>query len=165
MRIFFLAGRKALEHSQTETSILRELRKSAGCSSSELLIIFEKALSHSKESSKEINRLWSRMLPDIAQSAKVIEVESKKIGIQVIDIPRQLITKLAGMMAETFDGAGIVISDTNIAISSKYINANDLLRKIQDTIGGKGGGSPKAANGKLSRTVTTDELISILSHF
>lgn len=165
VRIFFLAGTKALEHSQTETSILRELRKSAGCSSSELLIIFEKALSHSKESSKEINRLWSRMLPDIAQSAKVIEVESKKIGIQVIDIPRQLITKLAGMMAETFDGAGIVISDTNIAISSKYINANDLLKKIQDTIGGKGGGSPKAANGKLSRTVTTDELISILSHF
>ena len=165
VRIFFLAGRKALEHSQTETSILRELRKSAGCSSSELLAIFEKALSHSKESSKEINRLWSQMLPDIAKSTKVIEVESKKIGIQVIDIPKQLITKLAGMMAETFDGAGIVISDTNIAISSKYINANDLLRKIQDTIGGKGGGSPKAANGKLSRTVTTDELISILSHF
>ena len=165
VRIFFLAGTKALEHSQTETSILRELRKSAGCSSSELLAIFEKALSHSKESSKEINRLWSQMLPDIAKSTKVIEVESKKIGIQVIDIPRQLITKLAGMMAETFDGAGIVISDTNIAISSKYINANDLLKKIQDTIGGKGGGSPKAANGRLSRTVTTDELISILSHF
>jgi alanyl-tRNA synthetase len=164
VRISFLAGTKALEYSQTETSILRDLRKSAGCSSSELLTIFEKALSHSKESAKEINRLWSQMLPDIAQSAKVIEVESTKIGVQVADIPRQLITKLAGMMAEIFDGAGIVVSDTNIAISSKNINANDLLRKIQDSFGGKGGGSPKAANGKLSRTVTTDELISILSH-
>ncbi|MBW7990504.1 MAG: hypothetical protein FVQ84_10875 [Planctomycetes bacterium] len=165
VRIFFLAGTKALEHSQTETSILRELRKSAGCSSSELLAIFEKALSHSKELTKEINRLWSRMLPDIAKSAMVAKFESTKIGIQVVDIPRQLITKLAGMMAETFDGAGIVVSDTSIAISSNGINANDLLRKIQDTIGGKGGGSPKAANGKLSRTVTTDEVISILKHF
>jgi alanyl-tRNA synthetase len=164
VRIFFLAGTKALEHSQIETSILRELRKSAGCSSSELLTIFEKALENSKESAKEINRLWSRMLPDIAKSAKVTEVESTKIGIQVADIPRQLITKLAGMMAETFDGAGIVVSDTNIAVSSKNINANDLLKKIQDSAGGKGGGSAKAANGKLSRTVTTDELISILSH-
>jgi len=164
VRIFFLAGTKALEHSQIETSILRELRKSAGCSSSELHTIFEKALEISKESAKEINRLWSRMLPDMAQSAKVTEVESTKIGIQVADIPRQLITKLAGMMAETFDGVGIVVSDTNIAISSKNINANDLLRKIQDAIGGKGGGSPKAANGKLNKTVTTDELISILSH-
>ena len=165
VRIFFLAGTKALEHSQIETSILRELRKSAGCSSSELHTIFEKALENSKESAKEINRLWSRMLPDMAQSATVTEVESTKIGIQVADIPRQLITKLAGMMAETFDGAGIVVSDTNIAISSNGINANDLLRKIQDSFGGKGGGSAKAANGKLSRTVTTDELISTLSHF
>jgi len=163
VRISFLAGTKALEYSQTETSILRELRKSAGCSSSELLTIFEKALENSKESAKEINRLWSQMLPDIAQSAEVIEVESKNIGIQIIDIPRQLITKLAGTMAEICDGAGIVISDTNITISSKYINANDLLRKIQEAIGGKGGGSPKAANGKLNRTVTTDELISILT--
>ncbi len=164
VRIFFLAGSKALEHSQTETSILRDLRKSAGCSSSELLTIFEKALSHSKESTKEINRLWSRMLPDIAKSATLTEVESIKIGVQVVDIPRQLITKLAGMMAETFDGAGIVVSDTNIAISSKNINANDLLRKIQDSFGGKGGGSAKAANGKLNKTVTTEGLISILSH-
>ncbi|MCP4259255.1 MAG: hypothetical protein GY774_17360 [Planctomycetes bacterium] len=162
VRLFYLAGRKALEHSQIETSILRELRKSVGCSSSELLTIFEKTLSHSKKLTKEINSLWSRVLPDIAKSAEVAEVESAKIGIQIIDIPRQLITKLAGMIAETFEGAGIVVSETNIAISSKGINANDLLRKIQDAIGGKGGGSPKAANGKLSRTVATDELISIL---
>ena len=165
VRIFFLAGRKALEHSQIETSILRELRKSAGCSSSELLAIFEKALSHSKKLTKEINSLWSRMLPDIAKSAQVTEVESTKIGIQVADVPKQLITKLAGMMAETFDGAGIVVSNKNIAISSKRINAIDLLRKIQDVTGGKGGGSSKAANGKLSRTVIINELISILEHF
>ena len=165
VRIFFLAGNKALEYSQAETSILRDLRKSAGCSSSELQTIFEKALSNTKESTKEINRLWSRMLPDIAKSATVTEVESKKIGIQVTDIPRQLITKLAGMIAEIFDGGGIVVSDTNIAISSNGINVNNLLKKIQDVVGGKGGGSPKAANGKLNRTVTTDELISILSHF
>jgi len=164
VRIFFLAGTKALEYSQTETSILRDLRKSVGCSSSELLTIFEKAIENSKESAKEINRLWSRMLPDIAKSATLTEVESIKIGIQVANIPRQLITKLAGMMAETFDGAGIVISDTNIAISSNNINANDLFKKIQIAAGGKGGGSPKAANGKLNRAVTTEELISILSN-
>jgi alanyl-tRNA synthetase len=165
VRFFFLAGIKALEYSQIETSILRELRKTAGCSSSELNSIFVKALENSKESAKEIQRLWSQILPDIAKSAKVIEVESTKIGIQVTDIPRQLITKLTGMMAENFNGAGIAVSDTNIAISSNKINANNLFKKIQDTIGGKGGGSLKAANGKLDRTVTIDELISILKDF
>ena len=160
--MFFLAGRKALEHSQLETSILRELRKSAGCSTSELLAIFQKTLGHSKELTKEINRLWSRMLPDLVKSAEAAEVESSKIGIQVTDVPRQLVTKLAGMIAEAIDGTGIVVSDTSIAISSNRMNANDLLKKIQNTVGAKGGGSAKAANGKLNRTVTTDELITIL---
>jgi alanyl-tRNA synthetase len=164
VRIFFLAGRKALEHSQIETSILKELRKSVGCSSSELLTIFEKTLNHSKKQTKELNSLWSRLLPDIAKSAQVIEVKSTKIGIQVIEVPRQLITKLAGMIAEIFQGAGIVVSETNIAINSDIINAIDLLRKIQNIVGGKGGGSSKAANGKLSRTVTTNELISIINN-
>jgi len=163
-RIFFLAGRKALEHSQLETSILRELRKSAGCSTSELLTVFQKTLGHSKEMTKEVSRLWSRMLSDLVESAEVAEVESSKIGIQVTDIPKQLVTKLAGMIADAIDGVGIVVSDISIAISSNRMNANDLLRKIQNTVGGKGGGSSKAANGKLGRTVTTEELISILKH-
>jgi alanyl-tRNA synthetase len=163
-RMFFLAGRKALEHSQLETSTLRELRKSAGCSTSELLTIFQKTSDHSKELTKEISRLWSRMLPDLVKSAEAVEVESSKIGIQVTDIPRQLVTKLAGMIADAIDGAGIVVSDVNIAISSNRMNANELLSKIQNTAGGKGGGSSKAANGRLSRTVTTDELITILKH-
>jgi alanyl-tRNA synthetase len=163
-RVFFLAGGKALEHSQLETSTLRELRKSAGCSTSELLMVFQKTSDHSKELTKEINRLWSRMLPDLVKSAEAVEVESSKIGIQVADIPRQLVTKLAGMIADAIDGAGIVISDTSIAISSKRMNANELLRRIQNTVGGKGGGSSKAANGRLSRAVTTDELIAILKH-
>ena len=164
-RIFFLAGGKALEHSQLETSILRELRKSAGCSTSELSAIFQKTLGHSKELTKEISRLWSRMLPELIKSAEAAEVESSKIGIQVTDIPRQLVTKLAGMIADAIDGAGIVVSDVNIAISSNRMNANELLRKIQNTVGGKGGGSSRAANGRLSRTVTTDELITILKHY
>ncbi len=164
MRVFFLAGRNALEHSQLETSILRELRKTAGCSTSELPEVFQKTSEHSKELTKEINQLWSRMLPDLVKSAEAVEVESSKIGIQVADVPRQLVTKLAGMIADTIDGAGIVVSDVNIAISSKGMNADELLRKIQNTVGGKGGGSSKTANGRLDRTVTTEELIAILKH-
>jgi len=44
------------------------------------------------------------------------------------------------------------------------MQVNGLPRKIQNTVGGKGGGSSKAANGRLGRTVTTDELITILKH-
>jgi len=161
-RIFFLAGRKALEHSQLETFVLRELRKLAGCSTSELSTVFQKTSDHSKELTKELNRLWSLMLPELVESADIVEVELSKIGIQVAEIPKQLLTKLAAMIASAIDGAGVVVSNVNIAISSNKINANDLLKKIQNAAGGKGGGSPKAANGTLSRNVTTDDIITIL---
>ncbi len=161
-RMFFLAGKKALEHSQLETSVLRELRKLAGCSTSELFTIFQKTSDHSKELTKELNRLWSLMLPELVESVEIVEVESSKIGIRVAEIPKQLLTKLAAMIASAIDGAGVVVSDVNIAINSNKINANDLLKKIQNATGGKGGGTPKAANGRLSRNVTTDEIAAIL---
>jgi len=161
-RIFFLAGRKALEHSQLETSVLRELRKLAGCSTSELSTVFQKTSDHSKELIKELNRLWSLMLPELVESADIVEVELSKVGVQVAEIPKQLLTKLAAMIASAIDGAGVVVSNVNIAISSNKINAKDLLKKIQNAAGGKGGGSPKAANGMLSRNVTTDDIITIL---
>ena len=161
-RVFFLAGAKALEYSQLETSTLKELRKLAGCSTPELPGIFEKNLSQSKELAREVGRLWSQMLPDLATSATVVEVASSKVGVQVAGIPEPLVTKLAGMIAEATAGAGIAVSKTRIAINSRTLDAGGLLKTIQAAVGGKGGGSPKAANGSLGRAVTADELVAIL---
>ena len=161
-RIFFLAGKRALEYSQLETSALRELRKLAGCSTSELPAILQKTLNHSNELVKEVNRLWSLMLPSLVESAEITEVESSKIGIQVAEVPKQLLTKLAAMIAGAIGGAGVVVSDVNIAASSNNVNANEILKRILNAAGGKGGGSSKSANGRLSRTVTTDEIVGIL---
>jgi len=66
------------------------------------------------------------------------------------------------MIAEAMAGTGIVISGTQIAISSAGLDARNLLRQIQSHVGGKGGGSPKSANGTLGRTVTENELMDIL---
>lgn len=163
-RMSFLAGRKALEQAQLEMFILRELRKSASCSTSGLPAVFQKTVERAKELTKEVNRLWSLTLPALVESAKIIEVESTKIGIQVADIPTKLVAKLAAMIAASVDGAGIAVSDVNVAVSADRMNANDLLREIQETVGGKGGGSPRAANGRLSRPVTSDELVAILKN-
>jgi len=76
---------------------------------------------------------------------------------------QNLASVLAGMIAESLAGAGIVISDTQIAISSKTLDAGALLRQIQSHTGGKGGGSPKSANGRLDRPVTIDELATLLT--
>ena len=161
-RMVFLAGSKALEYSQAEASVLRDLRKTAGCSNSELAAQFERALGRANELSKEIDRLWSSLLPSLSESAQIAELESSKIGVQVAEMPKHLLAKLAALIAEAVDGAGIAVSDVNIAISSNKISAGELLGKIQSAVGGKGGGSSKAANGRLDRTVTAGEIIAIL---
>jgi alanyl-tRNA synthetase len=161
-RVFFLAGAKALEYAQAETSVLRELRKLASCSTPELPAIFEKTLSQAKELAKEVDQLWSQMLPDLASSAEVVDVESSKVGIQIAGIPESLVAKLAGMIAKATAGVGIAVSGTRIGVSSATLSAGDLLKRIQATVGGKGGGSPKAANGSLDRATTTRELTIIL---
>lgn len=161
-RISFVAGRKALEFSQAETSTLRELRKMSKCSTPELPVILQKALDQSKNLNKEVDRLQGLILPSLVESAKVIEIESSKVGIQVNAVSSRYAGKLAAMIANEIDGTGIVAGDGNIVINSRNLNANDLLKKLQKAVGGKGGGSPKTASGKLDKTVTTEQVIRII---
>jgi alanyl-tRNA synthetase len=161
-RISFVAGRKALEFSQAETSILRELRKLSKCSTSELPVIFQKALDQSKNLNKEVDRLQGLILPSLVETAKVIEVHSSKIGIKVDAVSSKYAGKLAALIANEIDGTGIVAGDGNIVINSSNLNANDLLKKLQKAVGGKGGGSPKTASGRLDKAVTTDQIIRII---
>lgn len=163
-RLFFLAGRKALEYSQQETNVLRELRKAASCSTPELLATFEKAQAQARDLTKEVARLWTQMLPGLAVSAQVLEMQSSKVGVQVAEVPPQLVAKLAGLIAEATEGVGIAVSGARIAISSRALDAAALLRAIQSAAGGKGGGSPGAANGNLGRAVTAEEILTILQN-
>ena len=161
-RISFVAGRKALEFSQAETSTLRELRKLSKCSTPELPVILQKALEQSKNLNKEVDRLQGLILPSLVESVKVIDIGSSKVGIQVNAVSNKYAGKLAAMIANEIDGTGIVISDGNIVINSRNLNANDLLKKLQKAVGGKGGGSSKTASGKLDKTVTTEQVIRII---
>lgn len=162
-RISFTAGSKAVQQSQFETAILRELRKAVGCATGDLPAFLQKTLDRSKELAKEVDRLWSLQLADLAKSARVAAVGSSKAGLYVGELPKELVTTLAGMIAETVEGAGIVISAGQIAISSRTVDAGGLLKRIQSHAGGKGGGSPKSANGRLDKPLTAEALIEILA--
>jgi alanyl-tRNA synthetase len=166
-RMSFTAGGRALEQSQSETAILRELRKATACATADLPSILQKTLERSKELAKEVDWLWSLRLADLAKSAGVITVDSSKVGIHVGELPKELVATLAGMIAEAVEGVGIVISGSQIAIGSRTLDAGGLLKHIQGHAGGKGGGSPKSASGRLDKPITADTLTDVLSrcHF
>ena len=161
-RVSFSAGQTALELSQAETSILKELRQISRCSTVELPVIFRKALESSKNLYKQVERLQGMMLPDFVESAVVAEVGTSKIGIQIDAVSGKLAGKLAAMIAGEIDGTGIVISDCNIVINSRDLNANDILKKLTEVVGGKGGGSTQAASGRLDRKITNEQIVKIL---
>ncbi|OHB81848.1 MAG: hypothetical protein A2Z38_12030 [Planctomycetes bacterium RBG_19FT_COMBO_48_8] len=161
-RVSFAAGPTALEFSQAETSILKELRQLSKCSTIELPAILRKALESSKNLNKEVERLQGLMLPGFVESAKIVEVGSSKIGIQIDAVSPKLAGKLAALIANEIDGTGIVISDGNIVINSKDLNAGDLLKKLHKVAGGKGGGSAQAASGRLDKHLTTEQVMKIL---
>jgi len=161
-RISFAAGLKALEFSQAETSILKELRQLSKCSTIELPAILRKALESSKNLYKELEKLQGLMLPGFVESAMIVEIGSSKIGIQIDAISGKLAGKLAALIANEIDGTGIVISDCNVVINSKNLNANDILKKLHKAVGGRGGGSSNAASGRLDKQLTTGQVIEIL---
>jgi alanyl-tRNA synthetase len=161
-RVAFVAGEKALEFSQIETSVLRELRKLVKCSTAELPILFQKAMDNAKGLNKELERLQGLMLPGLVASAEIIEIDGAKAGIQVDAVSGKLAGKLAGLIAGEIDGTGIVVSEGTIVINSKNLNANDLLTKLKEAFGGKGGGSPQAASGKLEGAVTSQRIAEVL---
>ena len=161
-RVSFSAGRAALEFSQAETSILKELRQISRCSTVEMPVIFRKALESSKSLYKEVERLQGLMLPGFVESAAIVEAGSSKIGIQIDVVSSKLAGKLAAMIAGEIDGTGIVISDCNIVINSRDLNANDILKKLTEAVGGKGGGSAQAASGRLDKTITNEQVVKIL---
>lgn len=162
-RAHFAAGARALEFSQSETSTLRELRKISKCSSLELPVILQKALDHSKNMAKELDRLQGSMLPSFVESAQIVEAGSSKVGIQIDAVSGKYAGKLAALIAEKTDGTGIVVSNCNVAISSKNLDAGELLQRLRNAVGGKGGGSPVSASGRLDAAVTTEQIVEIIT--
>ena len=162
-RLHFAAGAKALEFSQTETTTLRELRKVSKCSSLELPAILQKALEKSKSLAKEVDRLQDSMLPSFVESARIVESGFSRIGIQVDAVTGRYAGKLAALIAEKINGTGIVVTDCNVAISSKNLDADELLRRLRTAAGGKGGGSHVSASGRLDKAVTAEQIIEIIA--
>ncbi|MHC4567849.1 MAG: alanyl-tRNA editing protein [Planctomycetota bacterium] len=162
-RVHFAAGAKALEFSQTETSTLRELRRISKCSTLELPAILQKALDQSRSLAKEVDRLQGSMLPSFVESAQIVEAGSSKVGIQVDAVAGKYAGKLAALIAEEIDGTGIVVSNCNVAISSKKLGAGELLQKLRNAVGGKGGGSPVSASGRLDRAITSEQIVEIIT--
>ena len=161
-RVSFDAGPTALEFSQKETSILKELRQLSKCSTAELPAILRKALESAKNLNKQVERLQEQMLPGFVESAQIIQVSSSKVGIQIDAVCAKHAGKLAALIASEIDGTGIVISDGNISINSRNLNAGDLLKKLHRAVGGKGGGSANAVSGRLDKYITTQQVIEIL---
>ncbi|NQV31883.1 MAG: hypothetical protein HQ515_04270 [Phycisphaeraceae bacterium] len=161
-RLSFIAGPKALAFSQTETSVLRSLRKLSNCSTEELSGTLQKTLDRSTKLSKEMDGLYDMMLPTLVDTAVVVGTGSSRIGIQVHTMPKKLTGKLAALIANQLSGSGVVVSGNTIFVHSKTMMAKALLKQLHDAVGGRGGGTEQATSGMLKSVLTSEQIAGIL---
>ncbi len=160
-RITYVTGFDAVEYSQSETDVLRELRKQTSCSNSELLKKLSQMIIDTKEKNRELNALWIKMIPFITENCEVVDHNSFKTGLIVDKIPNDVQGKVLSALLEKYD-IGIVVADTSISVSSNRISAKEILKSITESLGGKGGGNEKIARGKLTRELTIEEIVGVL---
>lgn len=159
-RITFVAGLDAVGFGAGESTILRELRKTASCSNEELKDSYLKIVNLNSAQSKEIVSLWEKVIPLELENAKQIESRFGKISILQTSAPSKLVSKIGSMMTAKSGLNSIVFSSNpcQLAIGSPTGQAKEILEALTNSAGAKGGGNPNAVNGSCSADITLEQI-------
>lgn len=164
-RISFVAGLDAIEFGANESSILRELRKTASCSSEELKDSFLKIVGQNSAQSKEIASLWEKVIPLELENAKITETKFGKINILITSAPSKLVSKIGSMLTTKYGFNSIVCSSNpcQMAIGSPSGQAKEILEALTSAIGAKGGGNSNAVSGSCPHDVSHEDIEKALA--
>ncbi|MCP4453929.1 MAG: hypothetical protein GY809_20905, partial [Planctomycetes bacterium] len=132
------------------------------CATQDLPGTLQNTLDRASKLNKQVDGLYHMMLPTLVDTAVVVKTEGARVGIQVTAMPKKLTVKLAAMIASHVHGNGVVVSGNTLFIHSKTKMAKTLLKKLQDAVGGRGGGSEQTANGMLTEALTCEQMADIL---
>lgn len=164
-RISFAAGLDAIEFGANESSILRELRKTASCANEELKDSYLKIVGQNSAQSKEIASLWEKVIPLELENAKSMETKFGKINILITSAPSKLVSKI-GSMLTTKHGINSIVCSTSpcqLAIGSPAGLAKEILEALANALGTKGGGNPNAVSGSCPADISLEQIVKALA--
>ena len=159
-RIVFTAGDPAIKYMQEQEKLLDSSSVMLKVSSEQLPSTVERFFSEWKERGKEIDSLTKRVAELEAESLKSKKPDSQGVVRARLDLPADLLQKIAADYASQSGGAIVLANNDKDVIASvakeksKELSAKDILAEVLETFGGNGGGSPVFARGKAEKQVS-----------
>lgn len=145
-RFYFLAGERAIEDYNFKNSITRELNKKFSCKDFEILEMVEKNFAEIKKlenQNREILNLYCQNLAKELENNAIIVDENRYI---LYSGNMEIANTLSKFISEEFTYIG-VWEEGGIVLSKK-IHCGELVKKLSQTFGVKGGGKNERANFK-----------------
>lgn len=148
-RITFKASLDAIEYGQSESAVLRNLRKATSCANDELVGSFAKLQEQQSQLTRENANLWEKLIPiELDNSLTISSALFGNMSILVTSAPPKLLPKIAQMLSLKNNLTSVVLSENmlNATISSPNGIAKEVFTKLSTYYKVKGGGSPASVN-------------------
>ncbi|MCX8022748.1 MAG: alanine--tRNA ligase [Syntrophorhabdaceae bacterium] len=173
-RIEAVTGEAAVLYNRTRRNILNRIARITNTEPGKVLERIESILEQLKEKEKEIEKLKGEALTFRIDEA--ISKAQKKNGISVVkvftpdarvedlrkvaDIIRSKVKSFIALVGTTDEEKGTLIVATSKDIQNIY-KAGDIVRRLTEKYGGKGGGSPHIAQGGIPAHMLMDAMNDI----
>jgi len=147
----FLSGRQALDDYRLRFDVTDELARSLTCGVSDLGLKIERLSTENKSLRHEITTLQKETLPARVEKAAASSRSVGGISIVVHDasnMDASIVNRFASQIAAKVDGAVILLAGNRLILAtteSSGLKSGELIRRLTDQAGLKGGGSDRLA--------------------
>jgi alanyl-tRNA synthetase len=163
-RITFFAGQDAIDFGFAESSVLRNLRKTASCSNDELVGAYTKLSDQSSQLFKENMELWEKLIPIEISKSETFQSKFGQAHIVITAAPQKLHGKITSTLAIQTKELSLVFSSNglNLVVSSPNGQAKAVFNSISEKTKVKGGGSDSSVNVLFESSISMEKIKQIL---
>lgn len=150
-RIEFTAGMAAVEYVHQLESLVDRSSKALSVQYENLPMTVSRFFNEWKVQKKEIERLTERLVELEVQQIRPEVMKGVPVVIRQINLPSKDLVLIAAQVAEN-GGVAMLVSAgerANVVITSgkPSVNASEIIAQVCGLLGGKGGGTPRMAQG------------------
>ncbi|MBU0586809.1 alanine--tRNA ligase, partial [Candidatus Micrarchaeota archaeon] len=154
-RIVYTTGLGALSYVQKQEAVLRSTAEKISVAESELPTSVERFFEEWKQRGKKIDSLSSELAKTEAEELELECEKSGKYVFKVLDLEQEMLMKIAQQISKGKNGAvALANKQGNLVCASgtdSKFKANEILNEVVKKHGGRGGGSPQLASGKIEK--------------
>jgi len=149
-RIEFAAGQAALYYMQKMETLLSEASGVLSVQQENLPATVNRFFTEWKDQKKEIDRLSQRVVALELEQVKAELIGNVQVVVKEVDLPaRELVALAQGIVKEK--GIALLISRSDVRVvagsADKRVNAGEIVSRVCEVLGGRGGGKPGFAQG------------------